>query len=914
MKLLHKIMKRQSLIFLLTIPLCCLVISGIGYPDIEQEPEDNRFNKTVLVENLDEPMAMAFLPGSKVLIIERKGAVKIYDPKKKVIREIAMIPVNTTTLKNGKTVAIEEGLMGVITHPDFDKNNWIYFYYADPVKPMHVLARWNLVNDQLIAPSKKIILEIPIRREPFKCAAGSMAFDKNGNLYLAVGTNTINIKPDTIKTPQGNIIINTTETETAGNTNDLRGKILRIHLNDNGSYSIPEGNLFPQGMDKTKPEIYVMGTRNPWRISIDSKTGYLYWADPGRDDNELDKDNIKGTDEFNRAMKAGNYGWPFFVGHNRPYYSVSDSLKKEDSLSTIKHPLNLSAHNNGLKELPETTTPLIWYKYGLSDLFPILGNGGRSAVGGPIYRRADFSKASRPFSSFYEGKWFITDFVRGWIMTVSMDDDGNLKSIDPFLPNENFSSVLDMNFSPEGDLYILEYGTKWYSGNSNARLVKIEYEAGNRKPKVEIAADKLRGSAPMKVKLSSSGTVDFDQDPLRYEWVVTGNGMKKTFKVPDPTIILQKPGKYQASLTVTDSKGARSVSLLTLEAGNDAPILKFNLINGNQTFFFEEDTLQYTVQVTDKEDGSLTDGGIKAPQVYAGIDYTSIPYYQLNTSLLNPKVDLYSGISTGKILIQQQDCKSCHMMEKKSAGPSYFKIAGKYKGKPQASDLLADKIIKGGSGVWGDVAMSGHPNLSKSDAKAITDYIMSLGQPQKIKRIPLKGSYKMKVPPDQAPYGSFVLSAGYRDRGSSSMHPQTGRFLQVLRYPVLYPRNAEFQKGTRLITTPSSEFMIEGDGAYFGFNSIDLTGINMIKLSLFAEKWKGVAGGYVECHLDSLKGQLVGKSKWVEVVNDRIRVKEGFPLLNKQIKGTHDIYFVFKNPQAAAHQLIMEVSSVEFNR
>jgi cytochrome c len=906
--------KQHSLIFLLTIPLFWVVLSGNRDPEIEQKPDDNRFTKIVLAENLDEPMGMAFLPENKVLIIERKGAVKIYDPKKKLPGKIATIPVNTTVLRNGKIAHIEEGLMGVITHPDFDKNHWIYFYYADPDQPRHVLARWNLVNDRLIASSKKIIMDIPIRREPSKCMGGSMVFDKSGNLFLAVGTNTIDIKPDTIRSPDGDIIINTTETETAGNTNDLRGKILRIQLNDNGSYSIPEGNLFPKGMEKTKAEIYVMGTRNPWRISIDSKTGYLYWADPGRDDNNLDKDNIKGVDEFNEARKAGNFGWPFFVGNNHPYYGVHDISKKSEPLSTKDHPLNSSVYNTGLKEIPAATESLIWYKYGLSDLFPILGNGGRSAVGGPVYRRADFSKALRPFPSYYEGKWFISDFIRGWIMMVSLDENENLKSIDPFLPNENFSSVLDMNFSPSGDLYILEYGTKWYSGNANARLVKIEYEAGNRKPKVKAAADKIRGAAPMKVQLNSSGTFDFDQDSLSYQWVITGNGTKKIFRIADPVVILQKPGKYQAKLIVTDSKGASSFSSLTLEAGNEPPVVEFNLINANQTFFFEDDSLQYTVQVKDKEDGSLANSRIKPASVYASVDYTSLPYNQLSASLLNPGANLRSGISTGKILIQQQDCKSCHMMTTQSAGPSYVKIAARYKNTPKAGDLLADKIIKGGSGVWGNTAMSAHPSLTKSEAKAIGDYIIALARPQKIKKLPLKGTYKLKVPPDQSPYGSFVLTAAYRDGGSSSMAPQTGQALKILRYPVLYPRNAEFQKGTRLVTTPSREFLIDGDGAYFGFKSIDLSGINMIKLSLFAEKWKGVAGGYVECYLDSLQGLFIGKSQMVEVVENRTRVKEGFSLSGKQINGSHDIYFVFKNPDAAAHQLLMEVYAVEFNK
>ena len=57
----------------------------------------------------------------------------------------------------------------------------------------------------------------------------------------------------------------------SGNTNDLRGKIIRIKVNDDGTYSIPDGNLFPKGTPKTRPEIFVMGDRNPYRISVDQK-------------------------------------------------------------------------------------------------------------------------------------------------------------------------------------------------------------------------------------------------------------------------------------------------------------------------------------------------------------------------------------------------------------------------------------------------------------------------------------------------------------------------------------------------------------------------------------------------------------------------------------------------------------------
>ena len=63
---------------------------------------------------------------------------------------------------------------------------------------------------------------------------------------------------------------------TAGNTNDLRGKVLRIKVNADGSYSIPSGNLFPPGTARTRPEIYAMGLRNPFRIGVDKATGVLY--------------------------------------------------------------------------------------------------------------------------------------------------------------------------------------------------------------------------------------------------------------------------------------------------------------------------------------------------------------------------------------------------------------------------------------------------------------------------------------------------------------------------------------------------------------------------------------------------------------------------------------------------------------
>jgi cytochrome c len=83
------------------------------------KPEDNRFTRVVLTEGMDEPMEMTFLPGNKILFVERKGGVKILDENTKEVTLVATIPVNTKyTNKQGVVREAEEGLMGVIADPE----------------------------------------------------------------------------------------------------------------------------------------------------------------------------------------------------------------------------------------------------------------------------------------------------------------------------------------------------------------------------------------------------------------------------------------------------------------------------------------------------------------------------------------------------------------------------------------------------------------------------------------------------------------------------------------------------------------------------------------------------------------------------------------------------------------------------
>src|ERR1051326_2945918 len=468
-----------------------------------EKPEDNRLTKRVLMEGFDEPMAMTFLNDGHVLIVERKGGLKSFNLKTNQLKLITTIPVNTKyTSKEGAVSEAEEGLVGIVAHPDFDKNHWIYMYYADPHDTKHVLARWEFHDDSLYSSTKKILMEIPTQREVCCHTGGGMAFDQQGNLFLTVGNNTANPQSGTASYDERPGRSSWDDQRGSGNTNDLRGKILRIHPENDGSYTIPEGNLFPKGTAKTRPEIFVMGDRNPWRISVDSKTGYVYWGEVGPDASVDSVYGPRGYDEFNQARKAGFFGWPYFIGDNKAYvkYNYADSTYGETF--NPEHPVNNSPNNTGLRELPPAQKAFIWYPYGTSDTFPLVGSSGRSAVGGPIFHKDNFKNAARLWPSYYENKWLITDFMRGWIMAVSMDKESNYRSMEQVLPNENFSSVIDMQFSPDGDLYLLEYGSAWFQGNANSALIRIEYNGGNRKPDVEATADRTAGSIPFKVNLS----------------------------------------------------------------------------------------------------------------------------------------------------------------------------------------------------------------------------------------------------------------------------------------------------------------------------------------------------------------------------------------------------------------------------
>ncbi|MEB2782940.1 PQQ-dependent sugar dehydrogenase [Algoriphagus sp. C2-6-M1] len=900
-----------------------------------EKPDENRFTTVVLSEGMDEPMEMTFLPGKKILFVERKGGVKILDENTGAVTLVATIPVNTKyTNKEGNVREAEEGLMGVIVHPDYETNHWIYLYYADPEDTQHVLARWELDGNTLVESSKKVILAVPTQREECCHTGGGMVFDQEGNLYLTVGNNTVNPGSGTSNLDERPGHENSDDQRAPGNTNDLRGKILRIHPEDDGTYTIPKGNLFPEGTDKTKPEIYTMGHRNPWRPTLDSKTGYLYWGEVGPD---AAKDSIwgpRGYDEFNQAKGPGFFGWPYFIGDNIPYNRHDLETDTYGEPYDVNKPVNESVNNTGLRDLPTPVVPaMIWYPYGISEQFPILGSSGRSATGGPVFRKADFNKdASYIFPAYYEGKWLIVDFMRGWIMSVTMDDNGDFESMERFLPNETFSSAIDMDFGPDGALYILEYGSAWFRGNVNSRILKIEYNAGNRKPNVTATADKMSGAIPFTAHFSSEGTNDYDdydQGKLDYTWKLTGTDGKTTeLKGADATYTFEEAGKHQVTLTVTDTKGESNTSSFDVIAGNAAPTVSIDFKGANTSFYFGDQSLPYTITVTDHEDGSTADNKIQANEVAVTFDYVPSGFDPIEIASKQVGVESEALENIGRNLIEASDCKSCHQYAEASIGPSYEAVAGKYENTPANVDMLVGKIINGGAGVWGEHAMSAHPQLSKANAKRMVDYIMNMNTVKATsKSLPLTGNVKTSIPEDEDGQGSFLLHAAYTDKGNGDVPALAGSDFIALKNPYLDPQSAEVRKGVNLLTTPSVNFFMVGDQSHLGFKNLDLTGIKEIVVYASISARVDAKGASVEIRIDSPTGELIGQSEpLVAKPGGGYRPPAGMSYIDwrrqnsslgkvtlSSVTGKHDVYIIFKNPEVKGEEVLLSVNEVQFS-
>lgn len=864
-------------------------------------PEENRFKKVVLDSYFNEPMELDLLPDGRIVFIERKGDIKLYDKKEGKSKTVAHIDVHTVH---------EDGLMGIAVDPDYAMNKHVFICYSDPAESQQNVSRFTFDPDATeVLSDEKIILTVPTQRQECCHSAGSVEFGPDGFLWVSFGDNTNPHFSNGFNPIDERVGRSPFDAQkSSANTNDLRGKIIRIDVNDDGTYGIPEGNLFAKDGSQGRPEIYVMGCRNPFRFSIDPHTKTLYWGEVGPDsDKDAADRGPRGHDEINQAKGPGFFGWPYFVGDNKAYFDYNFTTSKSSTTFDPLKPVNDSPNNTGAKELPPAQPAMVYYPYAKSEEFPLLGSGGRNAMAGPVYHYDDYPDNPSKYPKYYDGKLFIYDWMRGWIMSVTFDQEGNYEKMEPFLPSIQWDNLMDVVMSPDGDMYMIEYGRGWFSANKDARLVHLQYTAGNRTPNASLHADITAGSLPLAVNFDAEGSFDSDGDKLSYEWDFDDGNTAEGDKVSHT---YQKAGMYNASLTVSDQDGLKSTETIKIIAGNSPPELTV-AITGNQMFYWPDQTLAYEVNVTDKEDEVIDQNRLKVSMDYLEQGYDMIEIAQGHQIVSEPP---------GKLLIEGTDCVSCHKLDEKSIGPSYQDIANKYgsQRKRVALEYLSEKIISGGGGVWGETAMAAHPGLSSLDAQQMAEYVLSLSNVKKGLELAPKGKTPVIIPKGKKEGGTFVLSASYTDAGSNGISPMMGQKAIALRSPTvgateytMTENTSNFQVTPDInpMITEAFDIVILNDEALVKYENIDLTGVGSLIVIASAPDMFA-AGGTMILYIDDDTKEAVFTSE--------IKTSKGMGQANTIIiplakrSGKHDIILKFQSAKKGA--TVATLMSLTFNK
>ncbi len=843
---------------------------------LSEAPDINRFTFLVLDDNINEPMELSILPSGKVLFIEREGKIKIYNPKSGQTKVVATLDVHT--MGN-----YEDGLLGLTIDPHYELNNWIYLYYSPAgEKSVQNVSRFRLAyEDSLIVSTEKLIIEIPVQRETCCHSAGSLVFGPGGLLFISTGDNTSSKESDgfsPLDERPGRAPFDAQKS--SGNTHDLRGKILRIEVQPDGSYKIPEGNLFSKDGFFGSPEIYVMGCRNPFRFSVDARTGYLYWGDVGPDGGKDGPQGPQSYDEWNQARKPGNFGWPYFVADNKAYSRFDFTTGEVGAPYDPAHPVNASPNNYGSRELPPAQPAMIWYEYGKSDTWPMLGSGSRSSMAGPVYYKTA-KNSPVAFPDYFNGKLFIYEWARSWMKVASFDDQGNLNKIEPFLPEIEVSKPIDMEFGPDGAMYVLAYGANYFANNEDAQLIKIEYAAGNRVPIPNIVASKTVGPLPLEVTFNASASFDYDfEDSLSYRWTINDSIYLQNEVI---NFTFNHPGVNQIDLWAIDSKGDSASTRIIVRSGNSRPEITIDF-QGNQSFYFDGQSRSYQVGVKDLEDGS-TPNEIQGSAVVINFNY--LPQ---GADLANLGADLFkkhTNFLVGRNLIDASDCATCHDYQIVSRGPSYQAIADHYYSFTESTNMLAQKIILGGSGNWGNTMMAAHPQHSVEEAEQMVSYILSLSSEAEKGGLPLFGSLATTKHLAGSTRGKYLFTVYYEDNGAPGTTSLSAHQTMVLGDPkVQSEAYHDFLAVSR--QRPSGGALEYVDphqtGAYIVFNDIDVGNIGRLTFRARSRN-----SGIITAHLDHPEGPI-----WSQLqLNNSAEWYETGIQVNKY-SGKHDLYFVFE--------------------
>ena len=257
---------------LIAVALLVLVATaGFGQSPIHRAGE-HHFRVVTVVDGLQIPWAMAWLPNGDMLVTERPGRLRI-------VRDGVLLPDAVPGIPEVLARG-QGGLMDVVLHPDFASNRLVYLSYSKPIgdNSTTAVARGRFENDRLVDVAD--VFEADTRGRGHY--GSRIAFDADGYIFISVGERQAPARDDL-------------EAHPAQDLSNHHGVVVRLH--DDGS--VPEDNPFV-GQEGTRPEIWSYGHRNPQGLVIHPETGSIFVAEHAP----------QGGDEVNLIQPGNNYGWP----------------------------------------------------------------------------------------------------------------------------------------------------------------------------------------------------------------------------------------------------------------------------------------------------------------------------------------------------------------------------------------------------------------------------------------------------------------------------------------------------------------------------------------------------------------------------------------------------------------------------
>jgi len=328
---------------------------------------------------------------NRLFVVEQRGVISVFENDPAAASKTTFLDIQERVDDSSN----EEGLLGLAFHPDYENNGYFYVNYTATGPDRTLISRFKVSanNPNAAEPdSEVVIITIP---KPFSNHnAGQLAFGPNdGYLYITTGDG------GSGGDPQGN----------GQNRQTLLGSILRIDVDTTApglQYSIPPTNPFVGNTQGYREEIYAWGVRNPWRMSFDPVTGWLWAADVGQN----------AWEEIDIIENGKNYGWNIMEG-NHCYNPPT------------------GCNTAGL------TLPVWEYSHNL----------GNSVTGGYVYRG--------PGVPELVGKYIYADFGSGRIWALEYD------GVNPAVNNQLIDTPLliaSFGVDQNQELYICAFDGKIY--------------------------------------------------------------------------------------------------------------------------------------------------------------------------------------------------------------------------------------------------------------------------------------------------------------------------------------------------------------------------------------------------------------------------------------------------------------------